>query len=60
MKLISLAVNFSATIAIAPLVCPTICSPIINSSVVVEALVIEDKTAVGAEASSVVDDSNIP
>ena len=60
MKLIWDAVTFSATIAIAPLLCPTICSPNINSSVVVDALVIEAKTAVGAEASSIVDDSNIP
>ena len=50
-------VNFSAQIAIAPLVCPVIFSPIINSEVVVDGLVIENKTAVGADGSVVSNDS---
>ena len=41
--------TFSATIAIAPLVCPTISSPIIYSAVVVELLVIEVKVTFGAD-----------
>ena len=50
-------VNFSAQIAIDPLVCPIIFSPIINSEVVVDGLVIENKTAVGADGSDVFKDS---
>ena len=57
LSLIWVLVNFSAHIAIAPLVCPMIFSPIINSEVVVDGLVIENKTTVGADGSVVSNDS---
>ena len=50
----------SAIIPIAPDVCPTTCSPIINSKVVVEEVVIEDKIRVEADGSPVPPDSKIP
>ena len=52
--------NISPTIADAPLDCPTNNSPTIYSAVVVDALKIEDNTSLGADASVVSDDSNIP
>ena len=49
MKLILVAelATFSATIAIAPLVCPVISSPMIYSAVVVDGLVIAVRTTEG-------------
>ena len=52
--------TFSATIAIAPVVCPVIFSPITNSVVVVDELVSVFRTAVGHDATDVSEDSKIP
>ena len=49
--------TFSATIATALVTAPTICSPIINSSVVVDAVVSEETVILGADAAPVSADS---
>ena len=57
---ISSAAFFSANIATAPLICPTILSPIINSDVVDELELIVDRNSFGELGSSTSVDSNIP